>query len=556
MSSRRPVILMAVLLLLVGAYVALPYAQDRHVAERASGASGQAAPGQAPAQENRISSLTVTRAADGRWLATVEYSYTGSPAGAMLRLFHTTTGAGPFNAYITERQFNARSAAAGTYRVTTELPNPSVYDMYITEKVTALLDVAPAPPLAKVTIDHRIQWPDPVLAQVELAVAAGKPETVVETAAGLIDREQRDDWEKARTLLQALVDKAPNTDAAYVELARLALRMKGNGGLHEAETLLGSALQLRPDSANARILLGHVYSHQQRYPQAEAMFAAVAPSDPPNLWLWSNWGLLLVRQGKTEAAIAKYREAVARPKTGNSYDRARWEAYDQLTAMLQARNDLDGTEALLKQRATEYAGTGCFATDYARFLVLYRGNAEAGLSVLRDMPSPRCEQSVARAIQGLAYYLAWSQGQEPQRAETLRQARVSYPVGPGLFYTLARSDHGTAVARQLIAAGEKVDMRDEKGLAALAHALRNKETGMVARLLRLGANPLAEAGPEGMPAALIPVITRDFDSIRVLQRSGVDYTKVRFQGTSAVEYARSQGDTKLQRLLDPRSGKL
>jgi hypothetical protein len=36
----------------------------------------------------------------------------------------------------------------------------------------------------------------------------------------------------------------------------------------------------------------------------------------------------------------------------------------------------------------------------------------------------------------------------------------------------------------------------------------------------------------------------------------VDYTKVRYQGTTAVEHARKQGDTKLQQLLDPKSGSL
>jgi hypothetical protein len=38
--------------------------------------------------------------------------------------------------------------------------------------------------------------------------------------------------------------------------------------------------------------------------------------------------------------------------------------------------------------------------------------------------------------------------------------------------------------------------------------------------------------------------------------TGVDYTTLKFEGTSAVDYARHQGDAKLQQLLDPRSGKL
>ena len=59
-----------------------------------------------------------------------------------------------------------------------------------------------------------------------------------------------------------------------------------------------------------------------------------------------------------------------------------------------------------------------------------------------------------------------------------------------------------------------------------------------------------------MPAALIPVLTRDFDTIRLLQRSGVDYRKLSYQDTTAVEYARKQGDAKLLQLLDPKAGAL
>lgn len=556
MSSKRPVVLMGTLLAVLGAYVTLPYAQDRYFTGPQAAAAGTTSADQTPAKANGIASLTVSRAADGRWLATVEYSYTGEPAGAMLRLFHSTAPVGRVNSYSANWQFSAHRAQPGTHRLTTELPNPNVHEMNITEKVFAVLDVAPAAPFARLSTDFRIQWPDPVVAQVEKALAAGKPETIIDQATALIDLEFREDWERARILLLALLDKAPNVDAAYVELARVALRLKGPSGLREAETLLGSALQLQPNSANAKILLGQVYSHQQRYPQAEAMFADAAASNPPNLWLWANWGLLMARQGKTDAAIAKYREAVARPKTGNTYDRARREAYTRLRVILEARNDLDGMEALLKQQASEYAGIDCVATEYARFLVLYRGNGDAGLAVLRDMPSPQCSPDIARAIQGVAYYFAWAQGAEPQRAGTLRQAQVSYPVGPGLFYALAHSDRAAAVARQLIASGEKVDMRDQKGFAALAYALRERETHIVTRLLRLGASPLAEAGAEGMPSALIPVLSRDFDSIRALQRAGVDYAKVRFQGTSAVDYARSQGDKQLLQLLDPRSGRL
>jgi hypothetical protein len=62
-------------------------------------------------------------------------------------------------------------------------------------------------------------------------------------------------------------------------------------------------------------------------------------------------------------------------------------------------------------------------------------------------------------------------------------------------------------------------------------------------LLALGARPELPIGPMGMPLALLPVM--DGDAIRMLQRSGVDYSKLRFRGTTAAEFARQSGNSKL-----------
>ena len=42
--------------------------------------------------------------------------------------------------------------------------------------------------------------------------------------------------------------------------------------------------------------------HQVRYKPAETMFIDASRTDTKNLWLWANWGELLVMQGKLEMA--------------------------------------------------------------------------------------------------------------------------------------------------------------------------------------------------------------------------------------------------------------
>lgn len=556
MSSKRPVVLMAILLALLGAYVVKPQVEQWYFSKAFAHqpADTGAASDQAPLPgANTASNLVVTREADGRWMASFDYFYTGAPRGAMVRVFQVVTGGG--TATPIQWQVGGTSARRGANRFRTEVFNPNVHEMHLTTQVYALMDVAPAPPMAKVAVEQRIQWPDPVVVQVEQALAAGKPEAIVQKAVEFIDTDDGHKLQKARILLQTLVDKSPRTDAAYVELARVAMKTNwGPTGLREAETLIGSALQISPESVNAKILLGYVYAHQGRYKEAEPLFVQAAAGNPPNLWLWANWGELLAMQGKTAPAIDKYREAIAHPPTKDTYDRARHDAYWRLLRLLEARQDLDSMEGLHKQRAQEYPAMGCIAVDYARFLVLQRADAVRSAAVLRESPSPACDASRAREVQGLTHYLSWSQAKEPDRAEILRQARAFLPVDANLFYALASSDRALPVAQQLVAAGEKVGVQDRRQMDALAYALRNGDKAVARRLLRLGAQPTAEVGPERMPAALIPVLTRDLDAIRLMQRAGVDYTRLRFQGSTAIDHARGQGDTKLLQVLDPKGG--
>ena len=554
MSSKRPVVLMAILLLLLGAYAVRPYAEALYYP----------APNTTPVVEptgplpaaNGISKVSVVQAPDGRWMATVDYAYTGEPKNAMVRIFQVVAGASAGGAPI-DWQVGGRSAQPGTHSFTREVFNPNVHEMYITQKVFGQLDVAPAPPIAKVAVDHRIQWPDPLQVEVDQALAAGKEDAIVQKAVDLIDTNNGGQLQRARSLLQTLVDRRPQADAAYVELARVAMKTQWNPtGLRQSEALLQSALQIRPDSRNAKILLGYVYAHQGRYKESEAVFKESAAVDGPNLWLWANWGEVLAMQGKTDASIQKYREAVTRPPTRDTYDNARRHAYWNLLRLLEQKGDFDGIEALLKQRSQDYAGEGCFAVDHASFLALQRADAAGALQVMRDTPSPRCNEARRRLVQALAQYVTWSQGKDPGRVDALRQARAFEPVSPTLFYSLASSDKALPVARQLLQAGEKLDMQDEQQFDALAYALRNGEIATARRLLRLGASPQALVGPEKMPAALIPVIARNLEGIRLMQGAGVDYAKLRYQGTTALDYARNEGDAKLLQLLDPKAGRI
>jgi ankyrin repeat protein len=228
---------------------------------------------------------------------------------------------------------------------------------------------------------------------------------------------------------------------------------------------------------------------------------------------------------------------------------ARANAYHSLLALLEKRHDFDGMEALYKQRIAEFGHGSCYSSDYARFKLQVRGDAQGAIDLARGALNQNCEDSPARQVLGLTEYVKWADSTGPQRSDALNQARIYLPAGPMPLYLLAASERTTTAARQLIAAGEGVDQQDNEGMTALAYALQNGDSAAAKRLLALGARPETAVGPLQMPVALIPVIEGDIETVRILQQAGVDYSKLRYRGAKAADLAKASGNEELLDVL-------
>jgi hypothetical protein len=149
----------------------------------------------------------------------------------------------------------------------------------------------------------------------------------------------------------------------------------------------------------------------------------------------------------------------------------------------------------------------------------------------------------------LAYYTAWAGSSTPDRQELLHQARVFLPAGPKVLYLLASSDRTVGAAKQLVAGGEAIDQRDNAQINALAYALQAQEHTTARRLLQLGARTDTPVGFDDMPVALIPVLARDLEGVKLMRQSRVDYSKLRYRGATAVDHAKQIGDRQLLEAL-------
>ena len=297
-----------------------------------------------------------------------------------------------------------------------------------------------------------------------------------------------------------------------------------------------------------------MYTHQRKYAPAEALFAEAAQRDTPNHWLWVNWGELLSMQGKTNLAVGKYYEAIKRPRTKETYDRAKLEGYQRYIELQAQRKKFDAVAAAYAKFTAEFGPGHCFNASYARFML------ERGLEPTQAIEHARrtvdlgCADPRARDVLGVAYYVAWSQGGAADREESLNQARVFLPPGPRAIYLLASSDPTASAARALVKRGESIDLKDNAGFTALAYALEDRNLAVSKRLLRLGARPDMLVGPNDLPVALIPVLARDLDAVRFLRSSGFDYAHLKYRGISAADYARQTGDRALMEAIGASTG--
>lgn len=508
---------------------------------------------------NALTGLHVTKDARGRWFAEFDYVYSGDPPNAFLWGgvgVASSTGAVRFYHVV----LNAPMVEPGRHHVRVEIQRPDgPPNTLTTTKFSIDLrtfrtprpgDPPPAGPqdlepiIARQEIDAVIKWPTAERWLEERMYLTRTPDQLLEDVIPTIDRGIG--IENAKPVVERIIADNPTFAPAYLELARISMKSNwSQEGLHQAEEQIGSALRIAPDDANARILLGYVYVHQKRHAEAEKLFKEAAGTSTGNLWLWANWGELLVAQGRIDQGIEKYKEAIKRPRSKPTYDRARLDAYEKLLVLLEKKGDAPGMESLLKQRVAEFGEEGCYNAELGRFILQRHGDAPKAAELARKEIDGPCSQTGSKEVLGMTNYLAWSTGEDAAAQVQLDQARVNLPIGPRAIYLLATSDNTLPPLKKLIARGEAIDQRDGRRLTALARAVEARDYAAAARLVRLGARMDLPVGFNDLPVALIPVIAEDIDGIKQMKKLGVNYATLKVRGVSVLDEIKRSGNRRL-----------
>ncbi|MCB1905895.1 MAG: tetratricopeptide repeat protein [Rhodocyclaceae bacterium] len=540
MKNTRTHVLLALLLALVALVVARPELLLRYEPSVAGQQGEPPLPG-----TNAIKGLAIRR--DGEvYAADVSYFYRGDAPVAQVRVFAASdpTDQSKYQPGMVE------IASRGEHQVTLNVLRPKwIQEAVRTQKVVASLEIN-GRTVSRLEIDYGIAWPDPFAEMQSRRDAQMSDDDRYRQAVTLIDSRSRNALTEAKRLLDRIIINQPDYVDAYPELARHAMMtMPRPGAFDRAEEHLQHALALQPGHANSHVLLGYVFAHQDRFDEAEAEFERAQTIGTANLWLWANWGELLRMQGRDAEAIAKYLQAIDGARPFNTYDVARQEAYRNLLDLLETRGDVEKLDELYARRSGEFPENACFLAAHAEFKLFQKGDFDGAIEDDERAVKAGCDDRGVGEVLGVAYYMAWSAGQEPDKARLLAKARVFLPEGPRLYLRLSTSDRTAGLLEKFNEDGRIAAARDADNMTAIAYALAGRDLGAARRLMGYGASLTDSVGSQQIQVALIPVFNEDLEGIRFVLESGIDPASITFRGASLVDIATQSGNPELVELV-------
>ena len=270
--------------------------------------------------------------------------------------------------------------------------------------------------VASKDLEYPIDWPQLGYAPKPTQDMHKDVDTLYKEAVAEIDSSTKTSLQNARVKLENIISKDAGFLPVYPELARYHMKTNwGPEGLRQAERALVSGLEIDPDHANSHVLIGYVYAHQGRYQEANDAFVKANHIGTDNLWLWANWGELLLMQGQVADSIEMYSKAVDSKRPYNTYDRARKDAYKHLINIHRLGDDVEKENELHLKRIAEYGTEVCFPFYYATFRKNYFDDADIVLKYAKQALDANCQYTTQiRKVLGIAYYSKWITATTPE----------------------------------------------------------------------------------------------------------------------------------------------
>lgn len=192
-------------------------------------------------------------------------------------------------------------------------------------------------------------------------------------------------YRKAIELFEKVLTAAPlNTEARR----NLAMAYLESGETEKAKDRLVETIRLLPNDAWAHLLMGNIYAkHKGKFETARRYYDSAHKLNPEDVFLLTNYGVLLANEGDYQAARALFERAIAiHPDYPNSYA-ALAMAYlteDNPGAALLALNEL-----FAKTSSTDIRGGPVYAEARRLYLEANRKISEASFHSLMEFVDDR-----------------------------------------------------------------------------------------------------------------------------------------------------------------------
>lgn len=373
----------------------------------------------------------------------------------------------------------------------------------------------------------------------------------------LNDYNSSESYKKAKRLIDYSLARNPNFVDTYHELARYLMKTQGFGtnssGVMQAEQVLLTAKEIDPEHANTRVLLGYVYSWQNRFDESLQELEKAKEIGTDNLWLYTNWGEMYERKGEPDKAIYHYKKAIEGPRPKNSYYRGMLFAYKYLSSLYIDQKMYQEASELNKEASGKFREKECFKAQMQLVDALYLDKYEEVLNDLELNTYKYCKNTY-KEIKTVANLRMWnylvSKGEDT--AETYyRKATVINPDYVDLLATVARYQFSIdeGVLENLNKNKRGLDITDSDNKSALISTILTNDRNAAERLIKAGANVNNVYTEQKVTALIMAVAYNNLEMVKLLVNNGADVNHKLINGLTALDIARSNNFSEIAEFL-------
>jgi len=440
----------------------------------------------------------------------------------------------------------------GKHTIEIKVPRKeSVKSRHVTSKLQVQMLGASGSKLAKKVFDYEIDWP--VLEKIT-SLDKYHLEKNLEYAIWANDQNNTQYIREAKIKMEENIILDPAFLDSYLELARSYMKLNWNEtGLRQAENVLQRALESNDKFANAHVIMGYVYTHTNRYNLAEAAFKTAEKLGTDNLWLYANWGELMLAQGNEKAALEFYSKATARPRKLDRNDRPLLASYKSTINILFKQKNWKKVDETYQVLLNNFQDKECVKYEYSRFLLFNKQDYEKAMQVAKDSLHLKCYKPEQIKTLIAAIYLAkWANvpDKNSENAKELkRNAKTLQLDHVKMFYFLAQSNNSKKIIEELEKTGLSINDRNHEEMTALGFAVGENNYEASINLVALGADVNKTVSKDGWSPLMIAVSNQNEKLVKALIDAGADYNHKTKSGISIHDLVDQFGNAEIQKIL-------